>query len=70
LEAGGGTIDLLLPYRFYTSFTSTSLLLLTRNKEGNKETLSKPKAERLVGAFGALFSLLCVSVSLQGVYYL
>jgi hypothetical protein len=37
----------------------TLLLLLSQNKKGNKETLSKPKAERLVGAFGALFSLLC-----------
>jgi hypothetical protein len=33
------------------------LLLLTGNKEGNKETLNKPKAVKLVGAFGALFSL-------------
>jgi hypothetical protein len=72
LEAGGETIVLLLPSlpnRFYTPSTSTLLLLLSRNKEGNKETLSKPKAERLAGAFGALFSFLCVRF-IKGVHYL
>jgi hypothetical protein len=55
-----------LPYGFYTSSVSTLLLLLTRNKEGNKETLNKPKAEKLAGAFGALFSLLCVRFITRG----
>jgi hypothetical protein len=42
------------------------LLLLSRNEERKKETLSKPKAERLAGAFGALFSLLRVRFITRG----
>jgi hypothetical protein len=42
------------------------LLLLTGNKIESKETLSKPKAERPAGAFGALFSLQCVRFITKG----
>jgi hypothetical protein len=41
-------------------------LLLTGNKTESKETLSKPKADGLAGAFGALFSLQCVRFSTRG----
>jgi hypothetical protein len=42
------------------------LLLLTGNKIESKETLNKPKAEGLAGAFGALFSLQCVHFITKG----
>jgi hypothetical protein len=41
-------------------------MLLTGNKKENKEILSKPKAERLPGAFGTLFSLQCVRFITRG----
>jgi hypothetical protein len=53
LEAGREIRDSLLPYRLYPS----ALLLLTGIGKENKGILSKPKAERLAGAFGTLFSL-------------